>query len=300
MTMSGEADTLAARWRMLAVLFLARTALGFQFQTIASTAPFLERALGIGSTEIGTAIGLYMLAGVFLALPGGLLVRRFGDKSLCCAGLGLMVFGGVLCGLAESFGLLATGRLISGTGGVLLGLSVTKMTTDWFAGRELVTAMAVLLTSWPLGIAAGLLIFPLIAQSQGWPWAMHLAAALSLIGLLVVALAYRSPEMDAGAKAVPMPSILSFPPAEETLPVLVAGVIWGAFNLGLIVLFSFTPLFLVAEGYTLAQGASITSLVLWTMMISIPLGGHLAQKSGRPDFISSCSRQRLGWPWSDW
>jgi predicted MFS family arabinose efflux permease len=160
--------------------------------------------------------------------------------------------------------------------------------------------MAVLLTSWPLGIAAGLLIFPLIAQSQGWPWAMHLAAALSLIGLLVVALAYRSPEMDAGAKAVPMPSILSFPPAEETLPVLVAGVIWGAFNLGLIVLFSFTPLFLVAEGYTLAQGASITSLVLWTMMISIPLGGHLAQKSGRPDFISSCSRQRLGWPWSDW
>jgi MFS family permease len=141
---------------MLAVLFLARTALGFQFQTIASTAPFLEGALGIGSAEVGTAIGLYMLAGVFLALPGGLLVRRFGDKTLCCAGLGLMGVGGVLCGLAEGFGLLAAGRLISGTGGVLLGLSVTKMATDWFAGRELVTAMAVLLTSWPLGDAAGL------------------------------------------------------------------------------------------------------------------------------------------------
>src|SRR4051812_34767937 len=134
------------RWRMLAVLFLARTALGFQFQTIASAAPFLRERFGVGFTEIGTLIGLYMLPGIVLALPGGFLARRFGDRSLCCAGLALMALGGGIIGLSESFGAVVAGRVISGTGSVFLGLTVTKMVTDWFAGREIVTAMSVLLS----------------------------------------------------------------------------------------------------------------------------------------------------------
>src|SRR4051812_741398 len=104
------------RWRMLVILFIARTALGFQFQTIASAAPFLSDQFGVGFTEIGTLIGLYMLPGIILALPGGFLVRRFGDRTLCCAGLGLMALGGGLIGLSETFGLVVAGRVISGTG----------------------------------------------------------------------------------------------------------------------------------------------------------------------------------------
>ena len=47
------------RWRMLVILFIARTALGFQIQTIVSAAPFLRDQFGVGFTEIGTLIGLY-------------------------------------------------------------------------------------------------------------------------------------------------------------------------------------------------------------------------------------------------
>src|SRR3954454_23271331 len=152
------------RWRMLLLLFVARTALGLQFQTIGSTAPFLRDALGIGFAEIGTLIGCYMLPGVVLSLPGGLLVRRFGDRRLCCGGLALMALGGVLVGVSHDFALALLGRLVSGTGSVFLGLSVTKMTTDWFSGREMVTAMGILVTSWPLGIALGLVAFVPLAQ----------------------------------------------------------------------------------------------------------------------------------------
>ena len=42
---------------------------------------------------------------------------------------------------------------MSGTAAVVFNVALTKMTTDWFAGREIVTAMSILIASWPFGIA---------------------------------------------------------------------------------------------------------------------------------------------------
>ena len=212
------------RWRMLAVLFLARTVMGFQFQTIASTEGQLRRALGIGFTEIGTLIGLYMLPGILLAFPGGLLVRRFGDKLICCAGLLLMALGAALLGLGHSFEVVLAGRVLSGIGGVFLSLAITKMVTDWFAGREIVTAMSVMLTSWPFGIAAGLVLFAPLSEARGWTAVMYVSAAASLVALLLVVGMYRAPA-DTAAQSGParIGSALAMLPRAEIVPVLIAG-----------------------------------------------------------------------------
>ena len=70
------------RWLILVVLFVARTAMGFQYQTVGSVASTLSSELHVGFAEIGTLIGLYHISGVFLSLPGGLIIRRLGDKNL--------------------------------------------------------------------------------------------------------------------------------------------------------------------------------------------------------------------------
>src|SRR5205085_12300906 len=113
--------------------------------------------LGLSYTEIGTLIGLYMLPGVVVALPGGMLGRRFDDKRVCAAGLILMVIGGLIIGYSASYSVAAYGRLVSGGGAVLFNLVITKMVTDWFVGREIVAAMGAMLASWPFGIALALL-----------------------------------------------------------------------------------------------------------------------------------------------
>src|SRR4051794_34793164 len=100
---------------MLAVLFVARTAMGFQFQTVASAGPFLLDALTIDFTALGALIGLYMLPGIFIALPGGMLGQRFGAKRMVLAGLALMVAGGAMMAVSSSFASAAAGRLLSGT-----------------------------------------------------------------------------------------------------------------------------------------------------------------------------------------
>ena len=78
------------RWLMLGALFLARTSLGFQFQTVATVAPLLVSDLGINFTEVGTLIGFFSALGFATALPAGLAGKRFGEKRAVLFGLGLI------------------------------------------------------------------------------------------------------------------------------------------------------------------------------------------------------------------
>jgi len=79
-----------SRWHILTVLFLVRTAMGYQFQSAAALSPYLRDALSIDFVALGTLIGAYMLPGIIVALPGGLLDNRFGDRRVTFAGLAMM------------------------------------------------------------------------------------------------------------------------------------------------------------------------------------------------------------------
>ncbi len=271
------------RWLILVVLFVVRTAMGFQYQTVASTAPLLLRELHVGFAEIGTLIGLYHISGVVLSLPGGLIIRRIGDKRICAIGLALMAGGGFVMAQSDSYLVAFVGRLASGMGATLFNLVLTKMVADWFARREIVFAMAVILSTWPFGIALGLFIEPRFAAAFGWRPVMLLAAALCLLSLLLVTLCYRTPPEEAEPAQTGLAQNFGLPPPLVLAPVIVAGVMWGSFNAGLVTYFSFVPAFLVeGRGMTMADAGGLTSLALWVGMVSIPFGGYVVQRIGRP------------------
>src|SRR5260370_38128851 len=71
---------MANRWVAISVVFLTRPAMGYQFQSIASVGPLLIPELGLSWAQLGSLIGLYMLPGVFFALPGGVIGQRFGER----------------------------------------------------------------------------------------------------------------------------------------------------------------------------------------------------------------------------
>ena len=270
------------RWLMLAVLFAARTAVALQFQTVASTGPFLIDALSIDFATLGALIGLYMLPGVVIALPGGVLGQKFGAKRVVLLGLGLMAIGGALMGVSSSFAAAAAGRLIAGTGAVLFNVMVTKMVADWFAGREIVTGMGILVSSWPLGLALGLVFFGPFAAVHGWAAVMHIGALCALLALVLVALFYRDPpDMPAGT-ATRFTLNLS---GREWLLVSIAGAIWGIFNVFYIVFVSFAPELFTQRGFTLPEASRIVSLMGWSLIASIPLWSIGAERFGRPNLI---------------
>ena len=236
--------------------------------------------LSIGYAEIGTLIGIYMFPGIVMALPSGLLSKTFGDKRVACYGLLLMATGGVILGLSHSYAMAFAGRIISGIGVVLLNVVATKMVTDWFAGREIRTAMGVMLASWPFGIAFGLVSQGAIAHIFSWTLVMYLTAALSLLAFTLTTILYHSPipamttEENANVLKIPL---------REFIPVSMAGLAWAVFNIGFAVYFSFTPDLLIARGMSTADAGALTSLGIWITMFSVPLGGYLTERIGRPN-----------------
>jgi predicted MFS family arabinose efflux permease len=275
------------RWRILAVLFLARTAMGFQFQSVASISPFLIDELGIDYAMLGTLIGLYKLPGMVFALPGGMLGKRFGDKQVVLCGLVMMVLGGVLVGSADNYATAVLGRTLSGCGGVLLNILLAKMTMDWFARRELVLAMAILVNSWPFGIALALVSQSAAAVAFGWPVVLYGTAVLALVSFALIAVGYRPPpDLAAPVKTTERLFVLS---RAEFGGVSLAAVAWTLYNVGLILIVSFGPTFLTARGLPLEEAAWMVSLGTWLGIGTVPLGGYLAQRWSCPNLVMAVS-----------
>lgn len=268
------------RWHVLALLFSIRVAMAFQFQAVAALSPFFMEAYKIGIADIGLLIGLYLAPGIFLALPGGAIGKRFGEKQVVLAGLLLMSVGGLMIATGSTWEMQLIGRVLAGIGGVLLNVLMTKMVTDWFAGREIATAMGIFVNSWPVGIALALLVLPGLADATGLNMALLMVAVLTICGFALLATAYEAPAGLSAQDTKPVPL------RGTTLwLVLCAGLIWGLYNAALSMVFSFAPAMLTEQGWTATAASSVTSIVLWVMAISIPLGGIIADRTKRVDAV---------------
>jgi MFS family permease len=268
------------RWVILAVLFVVRLAMAFQFQSVAAVAPLLGREFGVGLADIGLLIGLYFTPGVALALPGGAVGKTFGDKTTVLGALLLMLVGGLAMALSDSWSIQIAGRLIAGAGGVLLNVQMTKMVTDWFAGLEIATAMAIFVNSWPAGIALSLLTLPAVGTAYGVGAVYYAVSALIGAAFILLALAYRSPA-NSGTIAATSARL----DGKAVISVITAGLLWGLYNVGFAVIFSFGPSLLVEHGWSITAAGSTISIVLWLAVLSVPAGGLLADRTGRPELV---------------
>ena len=241
--------------------------------------------LGISYAKLGTLIGLFDAPGIVVALAGGYLGQRYGDKRLVLIGLGLMVIGGIIGGSTLDFEISAGSRIVAGAGTVLLGVLITKMVADWFAGRELVLAISIVLASWPIGIGAALSTQGALAEALGWPAVFYATAALSLLGLVLVAVFYhRPPYSKATGTGDPVGGKIGITKREIAL-VSVAALIWVLFNEGLIVLVSFGPTLLEGRGFSISDAGRLVSLSTWAYAAATLAGGGMVQWIGRSNLV---------------
>ncbi|QOZ08811.1 MFS transporter [Bradyrhizobium sp. CCBAU 51765] len=268
------------RWGILAILFVVRLTIAFQFQSVAAVAPLLQQTFGVGIADIGILIGLYFAPGVVLALPGGAIGRTLGDKPTTIAALLLMTAGSLVMAVTDVWSVQMAGRLAAGAGGVLLTVQLTKMAADWFAGKEIATAMAIFVNSWPAGVAISLLVLPAIGTGLGAGAVFLSVGALTAIGILLITFYQPPPGAGAGAAGSGRLDPLAL------LAVIVAGLIWGLYNVGFAMIFSFGPTLLAERGWSIAAAGSAISLVMWLSVISVPSGGYLADRFKRPFILA--------------
>lgn len=265
------------RWIILGTLFIARTVMGFQFQTVVGASASLRADLGIGLGELGILVGAYMLPGIVVAIPGGTIGRRFGEKRIAVLGLVLMALGGTLTAVSGDVATATAGRLLAGIGAVTLNVLLASMVAEWFPGARLVTAMSVLVTSWPAGIGIVLVIGPAIAEQAGWPAIMWLSVIASLTAGALVGLVYRRP-----STADTQPAVVTRQPltGRDFRIATWSGQVWALYNVGYILVVSFMPALLLGDGASPGTAGLVTSLATWLLIVTVPLGGMLVDRLG--------------------
>jgi MFS family permease len=264
---------------MLLVIFFTRTALGFQFQSIAALTPFLVAAFDLSWAQVGLLMGLFMLPGVVFALPGGLLGQRFGSLRVVLAGLGLLIVGGMLVSYAGGMGSAALGRTLAGIGGVLINIMLAWMVADWFRGRELQTAMGdagrVALRH---GAGPG---DPGAARGRLVAVAEYATVAAGRLALGRVASSTAIPRAGGDEAARPRLNV----PARVWALAVSAGIAYALLNASIIVVASFAPSFLMSRGTSVSAAGLITGAALWISIVSVPVGGLVADRLKQPRLL---------------
>src|SRR5215468_3910655 len=275
---------MASRWLVLAGLVLSRIAFAFQFQALAVVAPGFVAQFSLDGLAVGTLVGLYMIPGLFLAIPGGVLSQWVGERRFLIVCLTLMTAGGLICGFAGGYWSMWVGRLASGVGAIGMNVVMAKIVIDWFHDKEISTAMALFLTGYPAGIAIALVTLGTLATPEGWPQAFLITAVLAFTALIVFTASYRPAQVQ-----VAVSRTAARPSAGEFGMVCLAEGIGALFNAVYIISVSFVPLFLHSTGMAPAPAASVVGVGLWSGIIAGPLGGMISDRLGRPTlFVATC------------
>jgi predicted MFS family arabinose efflux permease len=298
---------MSRRWQILAALTFARTSMGFQFQSVAALAPFVTAELGLDNAQLGWLVGIYLLPGIVIALPGGLLGARYGDKRMVLIGLALMTGGGLWLARAASPLAADAARIASGAGAVMLNVLLTKMVADWFDGKERILAMSILINAWPIGIGVALFALGPLGQAIGWRAAILAACALAAFGFAAVLFFYRAP--PSAAPAAPTGIGIEVLDAREWRLLAIASIPWLVYNAAYQIVVSFLPSFLGEGGASIARSGAMTAINTALLIASVQAGGVLLKRSAHPDWIchaavaASCasllllSTSSLPWLW---
>lgn len=269
------------RWRILALLFLARVGMGFQFQTLASVGDDLIVAFGLDYASIGLLIGLFMAPGLILALPAGYLGRLVSDRDMAVFGLTVLALGGLVSAFATTSTGIGTGRAVAGIGFLIINLYFTKMVADWFEGGEIATAMSIFVMSWPFGIAMGQVGHAWLAELYGWRVPFQVASVYCLLAAAGVLFFYRAPNDLPAVKSGSAARLTG----QEWLLVFCAAGAWGAFNAAYVTYLSFGPKVLEGLGQTAIAAAGVISVGSWLMIGSGAVCGQIVDRFGRRNLV---------------
>ncbi len=274
---------LASRWTLLTLIFFARIGVGFQFIAVAALMSQLQNDLQLGYGEIGLLLGSFMITAIFLSIPNSIVATFLGDRVTLLGGLGALVIGGIILAESSDFSTALVGRLFGGIGAVFITVTGAKVLTDRFAGKEIATAMSFLGVAWPVGIALGLSVLPFATQWQDWRAAVYLTIVLPAVAAVTLSIMPVTPEKASERGGEPASQFWKISRREFRL-VILGGLAWTLMSSGGYVVFSsFAPVYLAEQGVTQAEAGLMVSILSWLIIVTIPLGGYLVDRTGQGD-----------------
>jgi EmrB/QacA subfamily drug resistance transporter len=184
------------RWIAVYVLCVGMLMIVLDATVVNVALPTIQDDLGFSQSNLAWVVNAYLIAFGGLLLLAGRLGDLIGRKTIFLTGLAVFTGASLLCGLADSQGLLVAARFAQGAGGALTSAVILGMIVTLFPEpREQARAIGVYAFVASAGGAVGLLAGGLLTQSINWHWIFFVNIP---IGVVTAFLAQRLIQRDSG------------------------------------------------------------------------------------------------------
>ena len=159
------------RWIALYVLCGGMLMIVLDVTVVNVALPSIQDDLGFSQSSLAWVVNAYLIAFGGLLLLAGRLGDILGRRSVFLAGLGVFTVASLLCGIAQSQGLLVGARFVQGIGGAMTSAVILGMIVTMFPQpRDQAKAMGVYAFVASAGGTVGLLVGGVLTQSINWHW----------------------------------------------------------------------------------------------------------------------------------
>jgi EmrB/QacA subfamily drug resistance transporter len=177
------------RWRILAVVATAFFMTILDVSIVNVALPSIAKDLEFPQQDLQWVITAYAIAfGGFLLL-GGRAADLLGRRRVFMVGVALFTIASLVCGLAQSEGMLIASRAVQGLGGAIISpAALSIVTTTFDEGAERNKALGVWGALGGSGAAVGVLLGGILTSYLSWRWIFFVNVP---VGALVLVLTPR-------------------------------------------------------------------------------------------------------------
>jgi EmrB/QacA subfamily drug resistance transporter len=185
-----------SRWLALYVLCVGVLMIVLDVTVVNVALPSIQEDLGFSQSSLAWVVNAYLIAFGGLLLLAGRLGDLIGRRSIFLTGLGVFTVASLLCGAAQSQGVLVAARFVQGVGGAMTSAVVLGMIVTMFPEpREQAKAIGVYGFVASAGGSIGLLAGGILTEAINWHWIFFVNIP---IGILTAVLALRLIARDEG------------------------------------------------------------------------------------------------------
>lgn len=269
---------------VLFMMLMSMTAGAMCLNKVAPIVLFLTESMELSGTgQVGLLMSAFVFPGIFLAIPSGVIITKFGYYKTGLVALAATLVGSVIGALDPGYEIMLASRIVEGVGLILLMTLGPAAVGSVFSDAKRGSAMGLLMCFMAFGQIAMFNLAPRIAESSAWENVWWFTAAYALVFLAIWAIALRNLDATLGYGGKT---------AEEKTPLLPKAVFAskGMWLIGLTLMIyliaeqgviSFLPTYLTeVRGMDASLAGSMVSMA---PLIGIPVGivtGMVSDKIG--------------------
>ncbi len=267
------------RWAVLFASFFVFVAFAFAFQSMPSLSGYVTADFGVNDAEFGLLMTIVMVPGIFLALPLGLIINRYGFRLLGFLSTILAAVGSLIVAVSADYSMALLGRVVLGIGGAFIIVGTPTFIPQWFSHKDIGKAMGVYSANMPV---ATIIAFPtatILAQNYGWHSPFLVGTVLAVAAAIFFATLVREGPLKDERQTLEREEVKS---AIKNLEVWKASLVWMFFNTTAIAYLSWAKtLFQDFKGLDPLYSSVLASGLMYAALVFVPFFGWASDKTGR-------------------